>query len=151
MINILVSACLLGENCKWNGRNNSREHIIKLKEKYNLVPFCAEVLGGLPTPRIPSEIRGNKVINQIELEVTKYFKRGAERTLEIAKNNHCKYAILKDHSPSCGVNKVYDGTFSRQLIDGQGMTAKLLKKNNIKIFADDEVDKLLELLEGVKQ
>lgn len=148
MINILVSACLLGENCKWNGRNNAREHIIKLKEKYNLVPFCAEVLGGLPTPRIPAEIRGNKVINQIELEVSKYFTRGAQRTLEIAINNNCKYAILKDHSPSCGVNKVYDGTFSKTLIDGQGITAKLLKKNKILIFGDDEIDKLLEVLGG---
>ena len=106
MINILVSACLLGENCKWNGRNNAREHIIKLKEKYNLVPFCAEVLGGLPTPRIPSEIRGNKVFNQAELEETKQLVRGAQRSLEIALNNHCKYAIQKDHSSSCGVNKV---------------------------------------------
>lgn len=150
MINILVSACLLGENCKWNGRNNSREHIIKLNEKYNLVPFCAEVLGGLPTPRIPAEIRGSKVFNQIELEVTKFFKRGAERALDIAKKNNCKYAILKDHSPSCGVNKVYDGTFSRILIEGQGITAKLLKKNNILVFGDEEVDKLLELLEKKK-
>ena len=147
MINILVSACLLGENCKWNGRNNAREHIIKLKEKYNLVPFCAEVLGGLPTPRIPSEIRGNKVFNQVELDVTKQFVRGAQRTLEIALNNHCKYAILKAHSPSCGVNKVYDGTFSRTLIEGQGITTKLLKKNKIIVFADDEIEKLLEILE----
>lgn len=147
MINILVSACLLGENCKWNGRNNARDHIIKLKEKYNLIPFCSEVLGGLPTPRIPSEIRGNKVINQIELDVTKYFTRGAQRALEIAINNHCKYAILKSRSPSCGVNKVYDGTFSKTVIEGQGITTKLLKKNKIQVFSDEEVDKLLELLE----
>lgn len=148
MINILVSACLLGENCKWNGRNNAREHIIKLKEKYNLIPFCAEVLGGLPTPRIPAEIRGNKVYNQVELEVTQFFTRGAQRALEVAINNKCKYAILKDHSPSCGVTKVYDGTFSRTLVEGQGMTAKLLTKNKIKVFGDDEVDKLLSILEG---
>lgn len=148
MINILVSACLLGENCKWNGRNNAREHIIILKEKYNLIPFCSEVLGGLPTPRIPAEIRGNKIINQIELDVTKYFTRGAQRALEIAKKNNCKYAILKDHSPSCGVNKIYDGTFSRQLTDGMGVTAKLLTKNHIQVFGDDEIEKLLNIIGG---
>ena len=147
MINILVSACLLGENCKWNGRNNSRENVIKLKEKYNLIPFCSEVLGGLPTPRIPSEIRGNKVFNQVELEVTQYFTRGAQRALEIAINNHCKYAILKSRSPSCGVNKVYDGTFTKNVIDGEGITTKLLRKNKIQVFSDEEVGKLLEILE----
>lgn len=147
MINILVSACLLGENCKWNGRNNSRENIIKLKEKYNLIPFCAEVLGGLPTPRIPSEIRGNKVFNQVELEVTQFFTRGAQRALEVAISNNCKYAILKDHSPSCGVTKVYDGTFSRNLIEGQGITARLLQRNKIKVFSDENVDELIKLLE----
>ena len=147
MINILVSACLLGENCKWNGRNNSRENIIKLKEKYNLIPFCAEVLGGLPTPRIPSEIRGNKVFNQVELEVTQFFTRGAQRALEVAISNNCKYAILKDHSPSCGVTKVYDGTFSRNLIEGQGITARLLARNKIKVFSDENVDELIKLLE----
>ena len=147
MINILVSACLLGENCKWNGRNNSRENIIKLKEKYNLIPFCAEVLSGLPTPRIPSEIRGNKVFNQVELEVTQFFTRGAQRALEIAISNNCKYAILKDHSPSCGVTKVYDGTFSRNLIEGQGITARLLARNKIKVFGDENIEDLLKLLE----
>lgn len=147
MINILVSACLLGENCKWNGRNNSRENIIKLKEKYNLIPFCAEVLGGLPTPRIPSEIRGNKVFNQVELEVTQFFTRGAQKALEVAISNNCKYAILKDHSPSCGVTKVYDGTFSRNLIEGQGITARLLQRNKIKVFSDENVDELIKLLE----
>ena len=147
MINILVSACLLGENCKWNGRNNAREAVIKLKEKYNLIPFCSEVLGGLPTPRIPSEIRGNKVFNQVELEVTHFFTRGAQKALEIAINNNCKYAVLKSRSPSCGVNKVYDGTFTKNVIEGQGVTTKLLRKNKIQVFSDEEIDELLKILE----
>lgn len=146
MINILVSSCLIGTNCKWNGRNNLKEKVVNLKEHYNLIPFCSEVLGGMPTPRIPSEIIGNKVFNQINLDVTKYFNLGAKKVLEIALNSHCKYAILKDHSPSCGVNNIYDGTFSRKLIPGKGITAKLLESHGIKTFAEDEVDQLISLL-----
>jgi uncharacterized protein YbbK (DUF523 family) len=150
MIKILVSACLLGENCKWNGRNNAREQIIALQDKYELVPFCSEVMSGMPVPRIPCEIRDNKVYNQVELEVTKYFILGAKKALEVAKSNSCHYAILKDHSPSCGVNKIYDGTFSLKLIQGQGFTTRLLEKNNIKVYADSEVNRLLSDLEALK-
>ena len=146
MINILVSSCLIGTNCKWNGKNNPKEKVVALKENYNLIPFCSEVLGGMPTPRIPSEIIDNKVFNQIHLDVTKYFNLGAKKALEIALNAHCKYAILKDHSPSCGVHNIYDGTFSRKLKPGKGVTATLLESHGIKTFTEDEIDELISSL-----
>ena len=147
MINILVSSCLIGTNCKWNGKNNLKDRVVGLGNRYNLVPFCSEVLGGMPIPRIPSEIRGDKVFNQIELDVTKNFELGAKKALEIAISNHCKYAVLKDHSPSCGSHLIYDGTFSRTLIKGKGYTTRLLEKNGIKVFSEDEIDLLLKEIE----
>lgn len=147
MEKVLVSACLIGINCKWNGRNNTRDKVMSLSQKVELVPFCSEQLGGMPTPRIPSERVGDKVLNQVELDVTRFFEEGAQKALEIAIKNNCKYAILKDHSPSCGTKLIYDGTFSRKLIEGKGYTAELLESHGIKTFSEEEVDKLLEVLD----
>ena len=129
-----VSACLLEDDCKYNGGNNYDEEIFKELEKYELIPVCPEIFGGLSTPRKPSEIVGDKVINNEGLDVTNNFKRGAEETLELAKKLGVKKAILKAKSPSCGNGKIYDGTFTGTIIDGDGITTKLLKENGIEVI-----------------
>ena len=127
---IAVSSCLLGINCKYNGKSNYNEDIIKLKEKYEIIPICPEVLGGLPTPRIPSEIINNKVINQEGTDVTLEYVTGANKALQILKENNIKIAILKAKSPSCGKGEIYDGSFSHTIIEGNGITTKLFFHNN---------------------
>ena len=144
-MNILVSACLVGINCNYKATNKQSEAVLSLKDRFNLIPFCPEQAGGMSTPRIPSEIKDDKVINKNGEDVTTFFERGANECLKVAKLYNCKYAILKSNSPSCGKNKVYDGTFSQTLVDGMGVTAKLLQSNGIEIFTEDEVDKLLLL------
>lgn len=131
---IAVSGCLLGINCKYNGKSNYNEEILKLKEKYEIVPICPEVLGGLPTPRIPSEIINNKVINQEGTDVTLEYITGANKALQILKDNNIKIAILKAKSPSCGKGEIYDGTFSHTIIEGNGITAKLFLENDILVL-----------------
>ncbi len=144
MEKILVSACLLGSNCKYNGKNNASEVVIKLKNKFELIPVCPEVTGGLPTPRIPCEIKDRLVYNRIGLETTSYFVKGAKEELLKAKQNNVKYAILKEKSPSCGVRKIYDGSFSKTLIEGQGIFTRMLVKQNIKVYSEDEIDIFLK-------
>ena len=136
-----VSSCLLGINCKYNGQSNYNEGIKKLKERYVLIPICPEVLGGLPTPRIPSEIQGHKVINKQGIDVTSNYHNGAQKALQILKDNNISVVILKSKSPSCGKNKVYDGSFSNTLINGNGIAAKLFIDNNITVY--DENDYML--------
>ena len=143
MENILVSACLLGENCKYNGGNNFNEKVALLKQKYNIIPICPESDGGLPTPRIPSEIQGNRVVNKEGLDVTKEYNKGALIALELAKKHHCRIAVLKEKSPSCGSKFIYDGTFTGTKIAASGVTTKLLSDNGILVYSEDEVDKLL--------
>ena len=137
--NIIVSACLLGVNCKYNGGNNSCEKIIKLQEKYNIITICPEVDGGLTTPRIPSEIVGKKVINQAGLDVTKEYLKGASIALEKSLSNNVKFAVLKTKSPSCGCGLIYDGTFTHNLINGDGVTTKLLKEHNIQVYTEEDI------------
>lgn len=143
MEKILISACLIGDNVKYDGKNNLNEKYKLLLDKYELVPFCAEVTGGLSTPRIPSEIKNNQVINQKGKDVTFNFVKGAKSGLELCKYLDIKIAILKDKSPSCGVHQIYDGNFNHTLVDGQGVLANLLQKNGIKIYTIDEIDELL--------
>lgn len=136
MENIIVSACLLGVSCRYDGNSKPCREVISLKEKYNLIPVCPEIMGGLPTPRLSSEIRGELVVMKDGSDVTKEYKRGAEEVLRLAQMFDCKIAVLKENSPSCGCGKIYDGTFSRKLIDGNGVTAGLLLKNGIKVFGE---------------
>lgn len=143
MEKLLISACLIGTNCKYNGKNNYLELVEELKKKYELIPVCPEILGGLDIPRNPSEIKNNKVISNKGIDVTKEFNLGAKSTLEITMNNNVKIALLKDGSPSCGSNYVYDGTFSKTKIKGNGITTILLKENGIKVFSENEISKLL--------
>ena len=131
---ILVSACLLGVNCKYNGGNNYDKKIDEFLKDYDCIPICPEIFGGLPTPRSASEIKNNRVINKEGKDVTENFLRGAEETLKLAKKYNIKKALLKAKSPSCGNGLIYDGTFTNQLIDGDGITTKILKENGIEII-----------------
>lgn len=142
---ILISACLFGQNVKYNGKNNSileNPFIRKLLNLDMLIPICPEVEGGLPTPRVPVEIIDNKAINQIGEDKTIFFQNGAQKALEICKKYDIKYAILKFRSPSCGSNQIYDGTFTHKLIDGDGICAKLLKENDINVFTEKNLEEL---------
>ena len=139
---VLVSACLLGINCKYDGTSSKNEKILKLAKNYILIPVCPEILGGLPIPRERAERKGEKVITKSGKDVTKYFEKGAKEVLKIAKILKIKKAILKQKSPSCGCGKIYDGTFSGRLIRGDGVTAKLLKKNGIKVFSEEDIDSI---------
>ncbi len=140
----LVSACLCGVNCKYNGGNNENEVITNLLREGKAILVCPEQLGGLPTPRLPSEIvQSNgetRVISSSGEDVTQEFLKGARETLEIAKKMGIKKAILKARSPSCGCAEIYDGTFQKKLIDGMGFTAKLLKENGISVISEQSLE-----------
>ena len=144
---IIVSACLLGENCKYNGGNNKCDDVIKKKKKFEIIPVCPECFGGLPIPRVPSEIRDGRVYSKTGEDLTEAFLSGAEQTLYIAKEANAPCAVLKENSPSCGFGKIYDGTFSGNKIDGNGITAQLLYDNEIQIFGESQVKRLINLYE----
>ena len=133
----LVSACLCGVNCKYNGKNNLNGKCLELFKEGRAILVCPEQLGGLKTPRDPSEIKGNKVISIENQDVTIQFQRGAEETLKIAKMADIKKAILKEGSPSCGPHFIYDGSFKGIKIEGEGLVASLLRKNNIEVISSD--------------
>lgn len=145
----LISACLCGVNCKYNGLNNYNEICDKLFTSGKAILVCPEQLGGLPTPRIPSEIIGESsnilnynngsVIDKNGNDVTPQFVKGAKETLQIAKKLNIKKAILKDGSPSCGVNYIYNGNFNGSKIKGMGLTAQLLKESSIDIISELEL------------
>lgn len=143
MEKILISACLVGDKTKYDGKSNYTPLIKELLEKYELVPFCPEVEGGLPTPRKPSERKGDKVINSNGKDVTKYFELGAEKAYNICMYLGITTVILKENSPSCGVNQIYDGTFTHKLIDGQGYTAQYLASKGIKVLSENDISSLL--------
>ena len=141
---VLISACLAGINCKFNGENNLLDSGIldEISKKYHLLFICPEVFGGLSTPREPAEMKGGLVVTKTAKDVSENFKFGAEICLKIAKLNGCKKAILKARSPSCGSGQIYDGSFSKRLIFGDGVAAKLLKENGILVFSEDEIGRL---------
>ena len=136
MEKILVSACLLGINCKYDGNNNKNDKVLEYIKDKEVIPICPEIMGGLSTPRIPSEILNDKVVDSEGLDVTDNFKKGANEVLYLAKLFNVKKAILKAKSPSCGVGEIYDGTFTHTKISGDGMTTRLLKENNIEVITE---------------
>ena len=140
MENILVSACLLGVACRYDGKRKPNEAVIALKEKYNLIPVFPEIMGGLPTPRLPSEIRGETDIMENGEDVTDKYSKGAEETLRLARLFGCGKAVLKEKSPSCGSGRIYDGTFSKTLTEGNGVTAGMLLANGIRVAGETEID-----------
>lgn len=139
---ILVSACLLGENCKYSGGNNKCDDVIRLGEKHKLVPICPECFGGLPIPRVPSEIKNGRVYSKTGEDLTEAFHDGAEKALYVAEESGCQLAILKERSPSCGFGKIYDGSFTGKTIDGNGITAQLLYDHGITILGESKIDKI---------
>lgn len=140
-MNILVSACLLGIGCRYDGKAKKNEAVFALSSEHTLIPICPEQLGGRPTPRNAVEIKNGKVIEFDGKDHTAEFKNGAEEVLKIAQICGCSYAILKSRSPSCGFGKIYDGTFSKNVIDGNGIAADLLSRNGIKIKNEENFDK----------
>jgi uncharacterized protein YbbK (DUF523 family) len=144
----IISACLCGVDCKYNGGNNFSEKIAKLLEEEKAVLICPEQLGGLPTPRHPAEIQGcsaedvlegrGRVLNKEGEDVTKFFVKGAQESLKIAKAAGCSIAVLKARSPSCGFGRIYDGSFSGGLRDGNGLTAQLFNDNGIKVYTEED-------------
>ena len=143
MEKILISACLVGDKVKYNGGDNLSSKIDALLEKYELVPFCPEVEGGLSIPRSPSERVEDRVMNMDGEDVTDEFYKGAELAYNICLFLKIKKAILKEKSPSCGSKIIYDGTFSHKEINGMGVTAEYLKEKGITIYNEDEIDSLL--------
>ena len=143
MEKILISACLVGDNVKYNGGNNLSPKIDALLEKYELIPFCPEVEGGLSTPRTPAERVRDRVINQGGEDVTDAYLRGAELAFNICLFLKIKRVILKEKSPSCGSKIIYDGSFSHKEIPGMGVTAEYLKEKGIEVYSEDEIDSLL--------
>lgn len=141
---LLVSACLLGVCCRYDGESKPCEAVIALRDRFTLMPICPEEDGGLPTPRTPSERVGDRVIMRDGRDVTENYKSGAEQALERARSFGCTAAILKARSPSCGKGKIYDGTFSGNLTERDGVCAELLIKNGIIVYTEDEIDQLLK-------
>jgi len=147
---LLISACLVGLNCRYDARNCIRDWAVDLLQKKRVIPVCPEQLGGLPTPRLPSELlhcdgkdvwnAKGKVITSTGTDVTPAFRRGARQVLYLACLQTIKGAILKDGSPSCGYSYVYDGTFTGTRKPGMGVTAALLLRNNIKVIPDTDFD-----------
>ena len=135
---IIVSACLAGLNCRYDGTSNTCKKVMELVAAGKALPLCPEQLGGLATPRDPSEIVGDNIVSNCGNDVTGAFVKGAQETLKIAKLVNCTQAILKQRSPSCGYGKIYDGTHSGAVIEGLGITAKLLADNGIAIITEED-------------
>lgn len=136
---ILVSACLLGKNCKYNGGNNLNQRVLDFIEGHEVIGVCPEQLGGLSTPRLPAEIVDGVVTNKEGVSVDAEFRKGAQSALAAALENKVDLAILQSRSPSCGVKEIYDGSFSGKKIKGQGVFAKLLAKHDIKVLDAENV------------
>ena len=134
---LLVSACLLGCACRYDGGSKPCKTALALAKKHELVPVCPEQLGGLPTPRTPSEIRGERVINQQGQDVTDAYRKGAAEALKLCRALNCQGAVLKARSPSCGCGEIYDGSFSGTLVPGDGITAQALKRLGIRVLTEE--------------
>lgn len=151
---ILVSACLVGQKCRYDGRDKTNEAVFSLRGLYQFVPICPELLGGLPIPREPSEISGgtgydvlagkSRVVGKSGEDKTSYFMAGAKQTLDLATSIGIKKAVFKSKSPSCGCGEIPDGSFSGKLINGDGVATALLKQNGIEVYTEDDVEKLMK-------
>ena len=140
---ILVSACLLGACCRYDGVSKPCPGIPLLAKDHQLVPVCPEQLGGLPTPRPPAERQGDAIRTRDGLDVTAQYRRGAEEALKLCKLLGCEAAILKEKSPSCGSGRIYDGTFTGTLVEGNGVTAELLTAYGVPVYGESQVEELL--------
>lgn len=141
---LLISACLLGIPCRYDGASKAHPLIGALAERHQLVPVCPEQLGGLSTPRPPAERRGELVVNREGCDVTGAYRRGAEAALRIGALLGCEAAVLKERSPSCGRGRIYDGSFSGVLTAGDGVTAALLEAHGLRVYGESELQELLK-------
>ncbi|MDD5582682.1 MAG: DUF523 domain-containing protein [Candidatus Marinimicrobia bacterium] len=148
---LLVSACLVGLSCRYGGNAKPCQKVLEMSTRYDFIPFCPEQAGGLPTPRIPCELRASaqailaglgEVVNREGEMCTQAFLKGARETVKVLHLLHIQKALLKEESPSCGKNRVFDGTFQGRLIPGCGITAHMLKNEGITIYSEEEIDKL---------
>lgn len=146
-MDILISACLMGVACRYDGKDNLIKDFFERHKDLNFIKICPEVEGGMNTPRKPSEIKNDKVLDIDGHDNTEFFKKGAKIALKKATDKNIRIAILKAKSPSCGKDLIYDGNFSKTLITGDGITAKILKENGIKIFTENELDNFEKYLE----
>lgn len=137
---ILVSACLLGCPCRYDGAAKADPRVLALMERHTLIPVCPEQLGGLPTPRLPSERRDGGVFDRGGKNVTPQYRQGAEEVLRLARLYGCTHAVLKERSPSCGSGQIYDGSFSHVLVPGSGVAAELLAQNGITVLGESQAD-----------
>ena len=139
-MNVLVSACLLGVECKYSGGSNAHPFLMEAarRGRVQLIPVCPECYGGLPIPRAPSEQRGGRVYAKTGEDLTEAFERGARTALHLARLYGCRHAILKERSPSCGSGLIYDGSFSGALAPGQGVAARLLQANGVQVWGESQ-------------
>ena len=143
---LLISECLLGVNCRYDGGGKAIPELAELMARAELIPVCPEILGGLPTPRVPSERVGSRVIAREGADVTDAFRRGAREAAKLAELFGAKLALLKERSPSCGSGTIYDGSFTGGLKPGNGVTAELLKERGIAVYGESRVGELIEKL-----
>ena len=141
---ILISACLLGACCRYDGASKAHPEVAALAERHTLVPVCPEQLGGLATPRPPAERRGDRVVTKDGADVTEAYRRGAEEALRLCRLLGCEAAVLKERSPSCGRGEIYDGTHSGTLTAGDGVTAALLAANGIPVYGESQIEDFLK-------
>ena len=146
MKTLLISRCLLGDACRYDGKSKPlpAETLQALRARYELIPVCPEVLGGLPTPRTPSERQGSRVVMKTGADVTAEYRRGAETALRLAQEHQVCAAVLKERSPSCGKGEIYDGTFTGTLKEGNGVTAEVLLENGFAVYGESEIAKLIK-------
>lgn len=143
-MNVLVSACLMGFRCRYDGGTQRLDCLDDLWKRHVLIPVCPEVMGGLPTPREPSEIRDGRVVSRDGRDVTEAFARGAQEAEKIARACGCECALLKERSPSCGLGRIYDGTFTGMLADGDGLCARLLSERGVRVIGESQAQELLK-------
>lgn len=142
MVKLLVSACLLGIPCRYDGKAKPCKEVLSLENNFEMVPFCPEVSGGLSIPREPSECVGERVKNRLGEDVTDAFVKGAEEALALCRKEGIELCLLKERSPSCGTNERYDGTFSGKTVPLPGVTARLLSENGILVFSETQIDEI---------
>ena len=140
---LLVSACLLGVSCRYDGGSNQLPQLKQLLKEHTCIPICPEQMGGLPTPRPPAERLGDRVVTRDGEDVTEAFVRGPAEVLRLADLYRCRHALLKERSPSCGCGQIYDGTFTGTLTEGEGMTAQMLRRGKVKIYGESQIGELV--------
>ena len=140
MKKVAVSACLVGKNTKYDGTHNYNQAVMDYLKDKEYILICPEVLGGLPTPRVPSEIVNNKVVNKENIDVTKEFVSGANKALKMLIDNNIEEVIVKSKSPSCGYKQIYDGTFTNKIIEGNGIFTSLAIEKGIKVLTEKDIE-----------